>query len=359
MKIGSSVLTTSSGRLSRRALARIADDVAPLIGTRLPCIVSSGAIAVGMGALGLEQRPRTMAGLQAAAAVGQSKLVDAWARALRPHQATVAQVLLTHDDLADRTRFLNARRALGELERRRTVPVVNENDTVSFEEIALGDNDRLAAQVANLVDADLLILLTTADGLMDADGQRVSSISAFDARLDGWVRPARSKFGTGGMSTKLEAVRIAAERGAVVAIVDGRRAGAISRLLSGDDEGTVFWPADARPLKSRAHWIAHTLRPTGYVDLDAGAIRALREGRSLLPSGVTGVRGAFGPGDCVEVGPPEGPAVARGLVRYAAADLQQIKGASSAEITKRLGFTAGDAVIHRDDLVLSRSKSAD
>jgi glutamate 5-kinase len=358
VKVGSSVLTSSSGRLSRRALKRIADDVAPLLGSRLPCIVSSGAIAVGVGALGLKERPRTMAGLQAAAAVGQSKLVDAWGRALRPHGATVAQVLLTHADLADRTRFLNARRALGELERRHTLPVVNENDTVSFEEIAFGDNDRLAAQVANLVDADVLVLVTVSDGLLDAEGRRVGSISAFDPRLDGWVRPVRSRFGTGGMATKLEAVRIAAERGAVVAIIDGRRTGALSRLLAGEDEGTVFWPTDDRPLRSRAHWIAHTLRPSGRVEVDQGAVRALEQGRSLLPSGVVGVQGAFRAGDCVDVAGPGGRPVARGLVRYASADLDRIKGASSRRIGELLGFTSGDAVIHRDDLVISRSKGA-
>jgi len=360
VKIGSSVLTTRTGRLSAQALRRIADDLAPLIGARLPCLVSSGAIAVGVGTLGQKHRPRTMAGLQAAAAVGQSKLVEAWGRALRRHGATVAQVLLTHADLADRTRFLNARRALGELARRHIVPIVNENDTVSFEEIAFGDNDRLAAQVANLVDADLLVLMTVAEGMLDAEGRRVPTISAFDERLDGWIRPERSRFGTGGMASKLEAVRIAAERGTAVALVDGRRPGALARLLHGEDEGTLFLPAEVRPLRSRAHWIAHTLRPAGRIDIDEGAIRALERGRSLLPSGIVAVQGPFRCGDCVDVAAPGRAApVARGLVRYGAEELQRIKGASSRQITERLGFTAGDAAIHRDDLVLLRSLGAD
>lgn len=339
-------------------MKRIAKELAPLVGGRLRCVVSSGAIAIGLGALGLERRPRTMAGLQAAAAVGQSKLVEAWGRALRPHGATVAQVLLTHADLAHRARFLNARRALGELVRRHAVPIVNENDSVSFEEIAFGDNDRLAALVANLVDADLLVLMTVSDGLFDAEGQRVSTIEAFDHRLDGWVRPERSRFGTGGMASKLEAVRIAAQRGATVAIVDGREPGALTELLAGEDVGTVFSPPQAAAMKSRAHWIAHALRPAGRVEVDPGAEQALGNGRSLLPSGVVEVFGGFRAGDCVEVS-ARGRPVARGLVRYSAEDLGRIRGASSRQIREILGFTAGDAVIHRDDLVLLRSTLAD
>src|SRR5262245_37474788 len=227
VKIGSGVLTDDQGRLDPKILRRLANDIAPLMGLRRwPFVVSSGAIAVGMGLLDLKTRPRTMAGLQAAAAVGQSKLIEAWSSAFRKYDVHVAQVLLTHADLANRKRFLNARRALGELERRHALAVINENDTVSFEEIAFGDNDQLAAQVSNLVDAQLLIMLSVAPGIVNPSGVRIPESLATDPLLDALIQPSRSRFGTGGMVSKVRAARAACARGAFVAIVSGREPGA-------------------------------------------------------------------------------------------------------------------------------------
>lgn len=363
IKIGSAVLTDEQGRIDPKVIRRVAADVAPLATPRRwPYVVSSGAIAIGMAILGLGQRPRTMAGLQSAAAVGQSKLVEAWSQAFRRYEVPVAQILLTHADLADRKRFLNARRALGELERRRALAVINENDTVSFEEIAFGDNDELAAHVTNLVDAPLLLMLSTAPGVLDDAGSRISVAAATDRLLDEVARPGTSKLGKGGMLSKLRAARIACARGAHVAILPGKETKIIEAFLAGDDVGTLLCPDEARPsLKSRAHWIAHTLRPNGSVAVDPGAAEALlRNGKSLLATGVVGVSGNFSEGDAVDVvhaGAPERP-FARGLIRYSAAQMRQILGGSSDDIAGILGFSAGDAVIHRDDLVLLEGLAA-
>lgn len=357
VKIGSSVLTDEQGRLEPKTLRRIANEIAPLIGLRRwPYVVSSGAIAVGMGIMGLKSRPRTMAGLQAAAALGQGKLVEAWSQAFRKHDVPTAQVLLTHADLASRKRFLNARRALGELERRHALAIINENDTVSFEEIALGDNDELAAHVCNLVDAQLLVMLSVAPGIVNPHGVRLPEAAATDELLDALAQPQRSRFGSGGMITKIRAARVAASRGAYVAILPGKEPGMLGALLDGEDVGTLLVPDQARgKLSSRAHWIAHTLRPAGRIVVDAGAKRALVEGsKSLLAPGVLAVQGDFLEGDAVEIAGPEADSevFARGLCRYSAAQLGKIVGLPSKQIREVLGFTTGDAVVHRDDLVM-------
>lgn len=356
VKIGSAVLTDASGRIDPKMIRRIAGEVAPLASPRRwPVLVSSGAIAVGMGILGLVQRPRTMAGLQGAAAVGQSKLVEAWSQAFRRYEVPVAQVLLTHADLSDRRRFLNARRALGELERRRALAIINENDTVSFEEIAFGDNDELAAQVTNLVDATLLVMLSTAPGVLDREGTRIPYAAASDPLLDAVARPGTSKVGKGGMISKLRAARVACARGARVVILPGKEPGVLARFFAGEDVGTLIAPDEARPaLRSRDHWIAHALRASGALRVDPGAASALRDGKkSLLPGGVVAVEGEFHEGEAVDVMTAEGHApFARGLVRYTADQMRKIVGAPSGSIPEVLGFTAGDAVIHRDDLVL-------
>ncbi len=356
VKIGSGVLADETGRVDPKVLRRITNELVPLLGLRRwVYVVSSGAIATGMGIMGLKTRPRTMPGLQAAAAVGQSKLMEAWSQAFARHQLPVAQVLLTHADLANRKRFLNARRALGELQKRRAVPIINENDTVSFEEIAFGDNDELAAQVSNLVDAKLLIMMSVASGILDQEQRRISSISAQDPLLDTLAQPGKSRFGSGGMVSKLRAARVASARGAWVAILDGSAPGAIASLLVGEDVGTVLAPAASGSMPSRDHWIVHTLRPAGTLVVDPGAAKAVGEqGRSLLPSGIRSVRGDFAEGDPVEVAVAEETgerALARGLVRYSAEQLRLMQGRSSREIMALLGFTSGEAV-HRDDLVL-------
>ena len=357
VKIGSAVLTDEQGRLDPKIIRRIASDVAPLANPkRWPTIVSSGAIAVGMGILRLSHRPQTMAGLQAAAAVGQSKLVEAWAQAFRKYELPVAQILLTHADLANRRRFLNARRALGELEKRRSVAVINENDSVSFEEIAFGDNDELAAQVTNLIDAQLLIMLSSAPGVLDHQGQRIPSAEASHPYLDDVAQPHTSRVGKGGMISKLRAARMACARGAHVAILPGRTPEILESFLAGDDVGTLLVPDSTQPsLNSRAHWIAHTLRANGVVMVDAGAADALvHGGKSLLASGVTRIEGSFLEGDAVDITLTSSAqsAFARGLIRYSAEHMRQIIGGSSSDIPETLGFSAGDAVIHRDDLVV-------
>ena len=354
IKIGSGVLTDAQGRLNHKTVKRIANEIAPLISPgRWPFIVSSGAIAVGMGVLGLKTRPRTMPGLQAAASVGQSKLVEAWGSAFRKYDLPVGQVLLTHEDLSDRTRFLNARAALLELQRRKAIAIINENDSVSYEEIAVGDNDGLAAQVSNLVDARVLVLMSVAPGILDLDGKLLNTSPATDRALDQMVRPTRSSFGKGGMTSKISAARIAAARGAQVAIIDGKQAGALNRLIQGENIGTLLTPADeVGPLKSRDHWIAHTLRPRGQLIVDDGAKHALIEGKkSLLPSGILQVSGKFRAGDAVEVFHRD-ECLGRGLVRYDAEQIRAIAGSNSRNIREKLGFTLGSEVIHKDDLVL-------
>jgi len=356
VKIGSGVITDAQARLDVRVLRRLADEIAPLASAkRWPVVVSSGAIAIGTTVLGLPGRPKTMPGLQAAAAVGQSRLMEAWADAFRPHELTVAQVLLTHADVADRRRFLNARRALGELCAHRVIAIANENDTVSTEEIAFGDNDQLAAEIANMVDAEVLVLMSVAPGLLDGAGQRLPAVHAADPSLDALIQPTKSRTGTGGMTTKLRSARAAAERGAFVAIVEGKRPGVLGALLAGEDVGTLLVPATAeRRLGSRAAWIAHSLRPRGTLVVDAGAAKALLEGdKSLLPPGIVDALGDFDEGDAVEIRADGDPRpFARGLSRYDAASLRHIRGLPSSQIAERLGFTAGDAVVHKDDLVV-------
>jgi glutamate 5-kinase len=354
IKIGSSVLTDANGRLAQRTINRIASDIAPLASTgRWPYIVSSGAIAVGMDVLDLKARPRTIPGLQAAAAVGQSKLVEAWGAAFRKFNIPVGQVLLTSDDLADRTRFLNARAALSELQKRKAIAIINENDSVSFEEIAVGDNDGLAAQVSNLVDARVLILLSVTDGILDAEGERIPNAHAASPHLDRLVRPGRSSFGKGGMASKIAAARVAAARGAYVAIIDGKQTKALTQLIAGEDLGTVLSPAaNSEPLSSRAHWIVHSLKAKGELIIDEGAKRAITMGnKSLLPSGVLQIHGRFKAGEAVEI-QFENECIARGLARYDAAQIRRIAGVNSREISAKLGFTLGAEIVHKDDLVL-------
>jgi glutamate 5-kinase len=356
-KVGSGVLANEQRDLNRLVLRRIANEVATTANSkRWPLVVSSGAIALGMRVLGLKSRPRAMACLQAAAAAGQSQLVEAWAQAFRKHHLAVAQVLLTHADLADRERFLNARRALGELLHRKVTPIINENDSVSYREIAFGDNDELAAQVCNLVDADVLVMLSTAPGILDQDNNIVSMAHAEDRKLDDLAQPGASQLGRGGMISKLRAARVACRRGAYVAIIDGRQPGQIDGLLSGEDVGTLLCPdASDGVLSSRAHWIAHTLRPRGTLILDEGAVSAVRDGgKSLLPSGIRGVEGKFDQGDPVNLASTDSPEApfARGLARYSADQIRQIMGQSSRNIANVLGISLGNEAIHRDDLVL-------
>ena len=315
-------------------------------------IVSSGAVALGRGRLGFTARPRSIAQLQACAAVGQSLLMRGWETAFGPRSIAVAQMLLSHADLEDRERYLNARGALDALLELGAIPVINENDTVAVDEIRFGDNDQLAAMVCTLAGADLLVLLTDVDGVLDGDGVRVSVIDDVEAAR-GLVAPTASDVGSGGMGSKLEAARRAARRGVPVVIADARDPRVLARVLAGDDVGTLVKPKGGR-LASRKHWIAYTLRPRGDLILDDGAARAVQGGgRSLLPAGVVGVRGHFSPGDLVVLRDPRGAEVGRGLTRYGTEDAAKLAGARTEQIEERLGYHGGDELVHRDDLVVT------
>jgi glutamate 5-kinase len=320
-------------------------------GGRSVVLVSSGAIAIGVERLGLPERPKAVARLQAAAAAGQSGLMRAWEDAFARHDVHVAQVLLTHADLEDRDRYLNARAAVDALLELGAVPVINENDTVAVEELQFGDNDVLAAMAATLVGADLLVLLTDVEGLLDRSGARVPVVRDGDD-AESLVRPTKTRAGSGGMASKLEAARRASKRGVPVVIADVSAARVVEAVLRGDDVGTLVLPQGS-PMASRKHWIAYTLKPRGSIVVDEGAVAALRAGdRSLLPAGVIGVRGEFEAGDAVRVVSVTGEEVARGLSRYSTKDVARLAGARSHEIEARLGRHGGDAVVHRDDLVV-------
>jgi glutamate 5-kinase len=350
VKIGTGVLTTS-GTIDLSILQGIADNCAVAIGRGLEIvIVSSGAIALGVKALGYPEKPKSMDALQACAAAGQGSLIRLWSEAFARHSKVVAQVLLTHSDFADRKRFLNARRALAELARRGAIAVINENDTVSVDEIAFGDNDALSAQVANVCNADLLVMLSVAPALLDGD-TRVPVVHPQDAHVESFVRTGTSAGGKGGMATKVRAGRAAASVGASAVITAGREPDALLRVLNGEDIGTWFVRAVER-LASRKHWIAHTLRPRGTLTVDAGAVRAVHAGKSLLPSGITDIVGDFAQGDAVDLRTQDGASFARGLAVYDSDELRTIRGKKSSEIAALLGYHLGDEVVHADDLVL-------
>jgi len=348
VKIGSRALAASGEDRFRTLAGQVAREREA---GRTVVIVSSGAIAMGVERLGLEGRPQSMARLQAAAAAGQARLMRAYETAFEPLGVPVAQVLLTHADLSDRDRYLNARAAIDALLELGAVPIINENDTVAVEEIRFGDNDQLAAMVSTLVGADLLVLLTDVSGLLDAGGQRVSLVADGDDAA-ALVRPSPNDLGSGGMASKVEAARRATRRGVPVVIAGAAEEDVLARIVAGDDVGTLFLPHGSR-LASRKHWIAYTLKPRGVVLVDAGASKAIAEQkRSLLPAGVVGVRGDFEAGDAVSVIDFSGREVARGLVRYSMRDVARLAGAKTNEIETRIGRQGGDEILHRDDMVV-------
>lgn len=356
VKVGSRSIVGASldegARPGGGRFAQIAAEVAALRAEgRAVVIVSSGAVALGRGRLGYSAKPRAVAELQACAAVGQSLLMRGWEQALGAHGIAVAQMLLSHADLEDRERYLNARAALDALLELGAAPIINENDTVAVDEIRFGDNDQLAAMVCTLAGADLLVLLTDVDGLLDASGARVPLIEDLEAAR-ALVSEARGDVGSGGMSSKLDAARRAARRGVPVVIADARDPRIVEKTIAGEDVGTLVRPRGAR-LASRKHWIAFTLRPRGDLILDEGAVAAVREGRrSLLPAGIVGVRGHFSPGDLVILRDLRGAEIGRGLTRYGTEDVAKLAGARTADIEDRLGYHGPDEVVHRDDLVV-------
>jgi glutamate 5-kinase len=355
VKIGSRALA-SDGEMPRRLATEVAALRDRFQGeSRFGVVlVSSGAIAIGCGRLHYETRPREMPKLQAAAAAGQSVLMRRYDEAFGAFGLTAAQILLTHSDLADRERLNNARAALAELLDAGAVPIINENDTVSTEEIRFGDNDQLAAMVTPLVQADLLVLLTDVEGVMGADGARISVMES--ATEIGNVENTGG-VGSGGISSKLDAARKACRSGASVVIASAKRENVLSEIVSGADVGTLF-PRLGDALGARKHWIAYTLRPRGALLLDAGAVKAIRdEHRSLLPVGVLGVRGQFNAGDAVSLIGPDGTEIGRGLARLGALDVSRAAGKRKSELEILFGADSDVLVVHCDDLVLTHESA--
>ena len=359
VKIGSAMVTGDGRGLDREAIAAWARQLAELRREgREVVIVTSGAVAEGMARLGWEERPESLPRLQAAAAVGQMGLVEAYAEGLARFDTHSAQILLTHEDLVDRSRYLNARSTLRTLLDLGVVPVVNENDTVATDEIRFGDNDTLAALVANLVEADMLVILTDQPGLFEADPRKhpdarlLDEVEAGDPRLESMASPEGGRLGRGGMYTKVLAAKRAARSGAATIVTAGSESDVLCRLAAGETLGTHFRPA-ANRLAARKQWLAGQLRVRGRLEVDAGASRAVTaQGRSLLPAGVTAVSGEFRRGELVSIAGPDGREFARGLVNYPSGDAARLVGLSSREIAETLGYREENELVHRDNLVL-------
>ena len=344
IKAGSKVLVESSGRPDEQQLKLLVDELAHLQNNGGEVVfVSSGAVGAGLDALGMQTRPTAMQDLQMAAAVGQICLMSVYNNLFSANDIRIGQVLLTHDALKDRERHLNARNTLLNLIANRIVPIINENDAISMEEIKFGDNDVLAALVAILIDADALVLLSTTDGLKDHDGERVSYIEEVDDDVLGLVCDKVDKLSTGGMASKLQSAQIAAHNGVPVVIADGRKAEVLTRIFAGEDEGTLLFPKVGN-MPKRKRWIAFFNRVEGHVMVDDGAVKALRTGNSLLPVGVKKVQGRFKTGAMVDIQSLEGEPVARGLVEFASNEIDELKGHQT---TGKSG-----EVIHHDNMVI-------
>ena len=359
VKVGSGLVTVPGQGPDGRRIAALAADVAGLMRDRREVtLVSSGAIATGAARLGLKDRPRSIPEKQAAAAVGQSALMWHYEQAFKKHGVAVGQVLLTGQDISDRSRYLNARNTLLTLLDFGVLPVVNENDTVAVDEIKVGDNDNLAALVGHLIDADLVILLTDVDGLYTGDptrdpsARRLDTVEAVTEDIQRLVYEGTGRLSVGGMSTKLEAAAKTTTSGIPLIIASGSEPSVLQRLLRGEPLGTYFLAREDR-LKARKRWIAFAVPPQGRLTVDAGAMKALTErGKSLLPSGVVEVEGEFPAGAVVTVAEAGGGEFARGLVNYEAAELRRIRGAKTREIERTLGYKGLGEVIHRDNLAV-------
>jgi glutamate 5-kinase len=359
VKVGSSLVTNDGRGLDHAAVERWATQIAELRRAgRQIVLVSSGAIAEGVKRLGWSARPSTMHELQAAAAVGQMGLVQAYESAFARFGLHTAQILLTHDDLADRRRYLNARSTLFTLLALDVIPIINENDTVTTDEIRFGDNDTLGALVTNLIEADVLVLLTDQPGLFTADPRRdpaatlVRTARAGEARLEAMAGGAGSAVGSGGMLSKVLAAKRAARSGASTVIADGREENVLTRLAAGEEIGTSLRAPDVS-LGARKQWLADHVQLAGRLTLDAGAVRALvRDGKSLLPIGVVRVEGSFERGEIVGCLDADGREIARGLVNYSAPETARILRKPSSEIAATLGYMDEPELIHRNNLVL-------
>lgn len=362
VKVGTNTLTGGEDHLARPAMLGIVRQIARLVreGHEV-ALVSSGAIVAGRQALDVSGNGKAAAARipfkQVLAAVGQARLMQMWDELFSTEKMLVAQTLLTRGDLADRQGYLNARNTLLALLERQVIPVVNENDVVATEEIKIGDNDNLSALVANLIDADLLVLLTDQMGLYTADPRRhasatlIAEVPAITDEIVALAAGAGTARGTGGMQTKLQAARLATESGVTVLVAGGKTDNILISAVKGDAVGTRF-PSNRTRMESRKRWIVAGLTGKAAAQIDAGAAAALGRGRSLLPAGVVSVKGRFDRGDSVNIVGPEGKTVGCGVANYSSADLERIKGCRSPEITQILGYNFGDEVIHRNNVVM-------
>ena len=362
VKVGTSVLTGPDGSLDPARVGHLSEQICAVTETgRRVALVSSGAVGAGMGRLGLKRRPDNLRQLQAAAAVGQADLIRVYDDGLRRHGRHAAQLLLTHEDFDSRPRYLNMRNTLTALFDWDCVPVINENDTISVDEIKFGDNDRLAAMVANLLQAPLLVILSVVDGLYRSDpgsgpadqGEIVPLVPNLDDDVYGLAGDSKSTLGTGGMRSKLMAARLVTHAGGSVIIASGKKPEPLTRILAGEPTGTLFLARGATH-SARKRWIGLTVRPRGHLVVDAGARRALETGtKSLLPIGVLDVVGEFEKGDVVGIRDADGREFARGLSNYATGDAREIRGLRTDQARLRLGTDLYDEVVHKDNLVLT------
>ena len=360
IKVGSRVLTIDDGGLDYAVIGRLCNEMAGLRKQGIEVIlVSSGAVAAGRAALRSADGSLTIPQKQAAAAVGQPLLMQAYQQACTGHGLVTAQILLTAEDLANRSRFLNARTTLEALLAAGALPVINENDSVAVAEIKFGDNDNLSALVTSLAEADLLLILTDIEGLYSANpscdpaAELIPLVRSITREIERMAGGTESAVGTGGMATKVSAAKKAARFGVPTILAPGKVPGVITASVAGQEVGTLFLPAKDG-LNRRKHWIAYTLRPSGKVLVDAGARKALQnKGTSLLPSGITAVEGRFERGCCVRICGPDGVEFARGLTDYSSSEVSLLAGHKSTEIEQLLGYRYGDEVVHRDNLVLS------
>ncbi|MEB2307997.1 MAG: glutamate 5-kinase [Candidatus Brocadiaceae bacterium] len=360
IKIGTGILTTDDGHLDKDQIKNLAGQTVELnqMGYHV-VVVSSGAVGSGMGELGIEKRPVTLPELQAVAAVGQSKLISMYDDCFKLHGYHAAQILLTREDFEDRQRYLNTCNTIHTLFRLKAIPVVNENDTISVDEIKFGDNDALSALVTNLLNAELLIILSSVDGLYDKHptGKSKAAVIPVVENVSDEIRQLafdlKTKRGVGGMQTKLEAASVVTNAGEAVIIANGRMDGVLKKIVQGEHIGTLFLPKHEK-LASRKRWIGYTIKPKGKISIDDGATHALRDkGKSLLASGIVSVEGIFSKGDIISIsGKGNGAIIARGLTNYSSAEIEKIKGCSTVHIAKVLGYKLYDEVIHRDNMVI-------
>ncbi len=358
VKVGTSSLTYPNGRLQLGQIQRLVREMADLGNAGHEVIlVSSGAIGAGMSRLGLTKRPKRIAEKQAIAAIGQGLLMQVYSKLFTEYSHVCAQVLLTADDLQQRGRYLNCRNTLGTLLKQGVIPIVNENDSVAVEEIKFGDNDRLSAMVANLVSADMLIILSDIDGVYDkdphkvADAQLIPIISEITRETQDLAGGVGTSLGTGGMATKFEAAKIAQCSGIPLVIANGAKPNALSQIVSGEPIGTLFLPRDVA-WPSRKRWLAFYTHPHGQITIDSGAVLALKTGKSLLPAGIIHCQGQFHAGDLVQIVTETGKEIARGLTNYSAQEILVIRGQDSKSAEHMLLTHPSDEVVHRDNLVM-------